>query len=137
MKLSRTVSYALHATLQLARSDSGGAPVPCSRLAAAGGMPERFLLQILRNLVSHGILESARGIEGGYRLCRSPKEISLLDLIEAVGNPIASTPAGFDGLPEESALKLQRALSSVAEYTRKELRAVTLAHLLPDEKGKA
>ena len=47
MKLSRTVSYALQATLQLAQSDSSG-PIPCSRLAAQGKMPERFLLQILR-----------------------------------------------------------------------------------------
>ena len=60
MKLSRTVSYALQATLQLARSTSQ-VPIPCNRLAAKGDMPERFLLQILRNLVAHGILESTRG----------------------------------------------------------------------------
>ena len=48
MKLSRTVSYALQATLQLARSRSHD-PVPCRQLAADGNMPERFLLQILRD----------------------------------------------------------------------------------------
>src|SRR5262249_11351063 len=48
MKLSRTVAYALQATLQLADVDPN-VPVPCSKLAAEGGMPERFLLQILRN----------------------------------------------------------------------------------------
>lgn len=65
MKLSRSVGYALQATLQLACAD-GTAPVPCSRLAAEGKMPERFLLQILRNLVAHGILASTRGVDGGY-----------------------------------------------------------------------
>ena len=39
MKLSRTVSYAVRATLQLAQLQSNG-PIPCSRLAADGKMPE-------------------------------------------------------------------------------------------------
>ena len=80
MKLSRSVSYALQAVLQLAASDAR-TPVPCSQLAAEGSMPERFLLQILRHLVAHGILDSARGVEGGYVLERSPDEISLLEVI--------------------------------------------------------
>ena len=67
MKLSRTVGYALQATLQLARARPSQ-PVPCSRLATEGEMPERFLLQILRNLVAHGILGSTRGVDGGYTL---------------------------------------------------------------------
>lgn len=136
MKLSRTVSYALHATLQLARSESGEAPVPCSRLASAGGMPERFLLQILRSLVSHGILESTRGVEGGYTLGRSPEKISLLDVIEAVRGPVASNFPIHDGLPDELKLKLERTFSGVADYTRQELGAVTLAHLMAETDGR-
>ena len=65
MKLSRTVAYAVRATLQLAQLEADG-PVPCSKLANEGKMPERFLLQILRNLVTHGILRSTRGVDGGY-----------------------------------------------------------------------
>ena len=86
MKLSRTVAYAVRATLQLAKSDSS-TPVPCSQLAAEGKMPERFLLQILRNLVTHGILRSTRGVDGGYSLVRPPNEISLLEVIEAIEGP--------------------------------------------------
>ena len=76
MKLSRTVAYALQATLQLAQAKSGS-PVPCSQLAATGHMPERFLLQVLRSLVTHGILQSTRGVEGGYTLERKPEDITL------------------------------------------------------------
>ncbi len=83
MKLSRTVAYALQATMQLAVSDSD-TPVPCSQIAAKGEMPERFLLQVLRSLVNHGVLRSTRGVDGGYMLIRSPDEISLLDVIEAI-----------------------------------------------------
>jgi Rrf2 family protein len=131
MKLSRTVSYALQATLQLARSEAAGVPIPCKRLAAEGKMPERFLLQILRNLVTHGILESTRGVDGGYSLDRNPEDISLLDLIEAVDGPVISTLPLPGGLPKESRTKLECVLTGVTELARRELQAIKLAHLLP------
>lgn len=130
MKLSRTVSYALQATLQLAQTDSEF-PVPCSRLAAEGKMPERFLLQILRNLVAHGILGSTRGVEGGYTLERSPYEISLLEVIEAIEGPLVSALPAGEGLPSDSRSRLEQALSEVNATARRELEAIKLAHLLP------
>jgi Rrf2 family protein len=130
MKLSRTVAYAIQATLQLAESDAG-VPVPCSRLAAVGNMPERFLLQILRSLVAHGILESTRGIDGGYALRRAPGEISLLEVIEAINGPLkAALPLG-DGLGDGAQAKLEDALRGATDVARRELAAVKLAHLLP------
>src|SRR3954470_15915458 len=96
MKLSRTVAYAVQATLQLAQNKSG-LPVPCSQLASEGNMPERFLLQILRHLVTHGILHSTRGVDGGYSLERKPEDISLLDVIEAIDGPLSATLPGNDG----------------------------------------
>jgi Rrf2 family protein len=135
MKLSRTVAYALQATLQLARSDAR-VPVPCSRLAAEGKMPERFLLQILRNLVAHGILGSTRGVEGGYTLERTPEDISLLELIEAIDGPMTSALPLNEGIAPESKTKLESALTAVTAIARRELAAIKLAHLLP-EPGKA
>ena len=130
MKLSRTVAYALQATLQLAQTDSG-APVPCSRLAAEGKMPERFLLQILRNLVAHGILSSTRGVEGGYMLERSADEISLLELIEAIDGPMNATLPVNEGLAPQSKLKLETAMSEVTARARRELEAIKVSDLLP------
>jgi Rrf2 family protein len=130
MKVSRTVSYALQATLQLACSGAE-VPTPCSQLAAVGRMPERFLLQVLRNLVAHGILQSTRGVDGGYSLVRPPEEISLLEIIEAIEGPWTSSVPVGEGLPEESKTRLQRALLDVTAVARRELAAVTLAHLLP------
>jgi len=130
MKLSRTVSYALQATLLLAQEGTA-APVPCRRLAAMGKMPERFLLQILRDLVAHGILASARGVEGGYMLERPADRISLLDVIEAVDGPMASTLPSSDGLPAQSKSRLVRALSGATNSTRRELAGVKLADLVP------
>lgn len=136
MKLSRTVAYALQATLQLAQTESG-VPVPCSRLAAEGKMPERFLLQILRNLVAHGILSSTRGVEGGYTLERSAEEISLLELIEAIDGPMNPTLPVNEGFAAESKMKLETAMNEVTARARRELEAVKLADLLPQASAAA
>lgn len=101
MKLSRKVAHAVRATLQLSQHPSDSL-VPCSKLASEGNMPERFLLQILRNLVNHGILRSARGLDGGYALARPPDEISLLDVIEAIDGPMNAGDLAGDGLPVTS-----------------------------------
>jgi Rrf2 family protein len=132
MKLSRTVNYAVRATLQLAKSESAN-PVPCSQLASEGKMPERFLLQILRNLVTHGILRSTRGVDGGYSLVRPPEEISLLEVIEAIEGPY-DTGASLEeagGITLAAQEKLNAALTQVTDTTRKQLEAIKLSALLP------
>jgi Rrf2 family transcriptional regulator, cysteine metabolism repressor len=129
MKLSRTVAYAVRATLQLAQLETAG-PIPCSRLANEGKMPERFLLQILRNLVTHGILRSTRGVDGGYSLVRPADQISLLEVIEAIEGPYDSTLEMGTGLSEDSQNKLQTALHDVTTSTRRQLEAIKLSQLL-------
>ena len=136
MKLSRTVSYAVRATLQLAESESS-VPVPCSRLASEGEMPERFLLQILRVLVTHGILRSARGVDGGYSLSRPADKISLLEVIEAIDGPLDSAGESLMAAgPGEAQSKLQTALKQVTSTARKQLEAITLSQLLPPPRTK-
>ncbi|MFO0872067.1 MAG: Rrf2 family transcriptional regulator [Pirellulales bacterium] len=129
MKLSRTVSYAVRATLELAKNEST-APVPCSRLAAAGDMPERFLLQILRSLVTHGILRSTRGVDGGYSLRRRPEEVSLLDVIEAIEGPLDAQGDRLDGMSGEVRNQLQNALRDVTATARQQLEAIKISQLL-------
>src|SRR5688572_2749991 len=129
MKLSRTVAYAVRATLQLAQLQSEG-PVPCSQLASAGKMPERFLLQILRNLVTHGILRSTRGVDGGYALTRPPEQVSLLEVIEAIEGPLDGNSSEMMGLPEDAQNKLIGALKEVTATARQQLEAIKLSQLL-------
>lgn len=129
MKLSRTVAYAVRATLQLAQLEAQG-PVPCSKLANEGKMPERFLLQILRNLVTHGILRSTRGVDGGYALTKPADQISLLEVIEAIEGPYDSSLEMGEGLSLDSQNKLQQALEDVTVSTRRQLEAIKLSQLL-------
>ena len=130
MKLSRTVEYAVRATLQLTLANNG-APVPCSQLAAKGNMPERFLLQILRNLVTHGILHSTRGVVGGYALDRDLEAVSLLDIIEAIEGPITGDLPSTAGLPDLAQDRLDEAMAVVTEIVRRELAAIKLSQLRP------
>ncbi|QGJ69630.1 HTH-type transcriptional regulator CymR [Planctomycetales bacterium 10988] len=135
MKLSRTILYALQATLQLAEAGPQ-APIPCSRLAEAGKMPERFLLQILRNLVTHGLLRSTRGVDGGYSLHRQPDQITLLDIIEAIDGPLDSDLPRDEGMDAASAKKLHEAIERVNEQLRVELSSIRLTDLMSGSKTK-
>lgn len=128
MKLSRTVAYAIRATLQLSGCQPD-VPVPCSQLAAEGHMPERFLLQVLRNLVHHGVLHSTRGVEGGYSLFRPLDEISLLEVIEAVDGPLTSRVPPNPGLSDEQVALIGDKLREINELTRSQLEAVKLSAL--------
>ena len=133
MKLSRTAAYALHATLQLAL-DGRSTPVPSNQIAAKGKLPERFLLQVLRKLVSHGILQSTRGVDGGYTLARPPGKISLLEVIEAIDGPMDCPPLARAGLTKTLHGKLVDALEQATTTARSQLEAVKLSHLLPSAK---
>jgi Rrf2 family protein len=130
MKLSRTAEYAIQAILQLAEHN-GEAPVPCSRLASVGQMPERFLLQILRTLVTHGMLSSTRGVEGGYTLARPVDQVSLLEVIEAIDGPLGNEPTPTKGLSAHTERRLKETIEHVTRTTRRELANIKLGDLLP------
>ncbi len=93
-------------------------------------MPERFLLQILRSLVTHGILRSTRGVEGGYSLTRSVTEISLLEIVEAIEGPIHFEAQASPTLHHDGQGKLQQAFTQIAETARQQLHAIKLSDLL-------
>lgn len=94
-------------------------------------MPERFLLQILRDLTKRDILRSTRGGGGGFTLQRPLEEVSLLDVIEAVDGPL---PAGLPAkvsFPVDVGRRLGQSLERITEQTRHELAAVKLSQFLP------
>ena len=130
MKLTRAAVYALLATIQLSESKAAP-PLPCSKLAKLGRMPERFLLQILRTLVTRGILDSTRGVEGGYRLARPLSKITLLDLVEAVDGPLHCEAENVPNLAVPSQQRLSEVLDQISDDRRKRLASVTLANLKP------
>lgn len=138
MKLSRTVGYALRATLYLA-AEEPNKPVPCSKIAKERDMPERFLLQILRNLVNQGVLRSTRGVDGGYTLASAPSDVSLLNIIEAIDGPLDQPDVAEDEADrsKSSESRLDAALKEVSATMRHQLDAVKVAHLLQPPRGES
>ena len=87
MKLTRASSYALHAVVYMA-TQKQNKPVASHIIARAQGIPERFLLKVLKPLVSARVLHSIKGPHGGYRLAQSASDLTMLEVVEAVDGPI-------------------------------------------------
>jgi FeS assembly SUF system regulator len=66
-------------------------PVNAPELAGETHLPLPMVSKILKLLVREGLLESHRGVKGGYRLARLPEEISMAEVVSALEGPIAIT----------------------------------------------
>ena len=122
MRVTAKVDYALRALVELAAAD--GATVKGDRLAAAQGIPLKFLENILAELRRAGIVGSQRGADGGYRLQRSADTVNVADVIRAVEGPLADVhgtspealePPGVAAPVREVWLATRAALRSVLE----------------------
>src|SRR5581483_5093986 len=84
MRISAKAEYACVAMLELAANYSDAQPVRIKAIAEAQGIPQRFLVQILLQLKTAGLVASVRGAAGGYQLARSPQAITLAEVIAAI-----------------------------------------------------
>src|SRR5262245_35015500 len=84
MRVSAKAEYACIAMLELAANHAEQRPVRLKDIADAHDIPHRFLVQILLQLKGAGLVESIRGASGGYLLARSPENVSLADVINAI-----------------------------------------------------
>jgi Rrf2 family protein len=91
--------YALRAMLAVAAVGGGGELVKAASLAEVQEIPLSFLQGILLDLRRAGLLHSHRGTEGGYALARPPGDISVGDVLRAVGGSLTTVR----GLPAERA----------------------------------
>jgi Rrf2 family protein len=128
VNLSARTQYACTAVLDLALQYHSGQPVQIRRIAESHGIPARFLVQILLQLKSAGLVTSTRGASGGYRLSRPPNEISLgevMNLIEGVN----SQPNENGAAPSPVTQVLQKHWHKIHEVEQKTLAATTFSDL--------
>ena len=136
MIVSAKTEYACIAVLELAAHYGSGEPVRIREIAENHGVPSRFLVQILLQLKSAGLVQSIRGAAGGYVLARAPDEITLLDVMTVVDAQLGQTSASTTrSTPTTRAL--QRTWKEVAAKERELLAAVTFADLVGQLKGAA
>jgi len=88
MKLSLRGEYALRALLVLGLNYKQSV-VRIRTISQEQNIPKRFLEQILNDLKSAGVVESRRGVAGGYRLARPPEDISLASVIRHLEGALA------------------------------------------------
>ncbi len=86
MQITRQADYAVRAVLHLARN--GETRTATSLIAEEQKIPPSFLAKIISQLSIAGLLHTSRGARGGVTLAREPKEITLLEVIEAIDGPI-------------------------------------------------
>lgn len=82
------VNYALRAALELAVRYKENIPVSIETISSAQRISKGFLLQLLIRLKSADIVDSHRGVAGGYFLKKDPAQISLADVVGAIDNTI-------------------------------------------------
>lgn len=88
MHVTRQADYAVRAVLYLAQRGPG-VRTPTRQIARAQNIPLTFLAKIVAQLSAAGVLHAARGARGGVTLARPAKEISLLEVVEAIDGPLA------------------------------------------------
>ncbi len=83
MKVSKAVTYALHALMYMVRHTTQ-LPATANMIAKAEGIPSGYLAKILQQLVKAGFIKTVRGRNRGYVFAKRPEEISLLDILELI-----------------------------------------------------
>lgn len=104
MRLSSLADYAVVMMSAAARHCGGLARLNATVLAEETGVPLPTAQKLVSRLSAAGLLESARGTGGGFRLSRPAAAISLADIIEAVEGPIAMT-ACVDGATQDCCIE--------------------------------
>ena len=87
LRLNRLTDYAIVVLGALAHRQ--GQTVATVQLAELTGIAQPTVAKVAKTLVSASLVETQRGVHGGYRLARSAADISLVDIVEAMEGPIA------------------------------------------------
>jgi Rrf2 family protein len=117
-------AYAVRALAELARR--GGSPVPIGEVAARRDMSPQFLESLFVTLRRGGVLQSQRGVKGGYSLARPAEEITVLEVVELLEGEVG-TGAEHLGPP----------WSEIAEQVRAKLAGTTVAEVAQREAQEA
>jgi Rrf2 family protein len=126
--VSHRLDYAVRALVALARTD---APMTAQQIATAEQLPRPYLLTLLRELTTHGLLHSRRGRRGGFALARRPTDVSVADVMTALaGDAEVHLNGNQAEAPPGSALP--QVWTDARDAADEVLRSVTIADLLAD-----
>lgn len=132
MKWNKSTRFALYAALEMARG--GENLVSVAAVAGKYRISSHHLAKVLQQMVRSGLATAVRGIGGGYRLARRPREITLYDIVEIFEGPqdldgcILSDDATSCSHPQACGIKkVFNEIEQQAYFTLKSIRLSTLA----------
>ena len=116
--------YAVRALSELARRGDA-APVPIGDLARARDIPAQFLEGLFASLRRAGILQSQRGVKGGYSFARPPSEITVLEVVELLEGELGSDASANGAVWTDAVEAVKSVLggSTIAEVAEREAQA--------------
>ena len=129
-RLNKLTDYGIVLMAHVARSPED-LPHTARSLSKATRIPLPTVGKLLRQLSEHGLLTSHRGVKGGYNLARSPRTISVSDIVLALEGPIGFTEcsvvAGLCNMERSCAIKINSQI--IGDALRDALDGVMLADL--------
>jgi Rrf2 family transcriptional regulator, cysteine metabolism repressor len=116
--------YAVRALAELARRGQA-TPVPIGEIARARDIPVQFLEGLFATLRRAGILQSQRGVKGGYSFARPPTEITVLEVVELLEGELGADASANGAVWTDAveAVKNVLASSTIAEVAEREAQA--------------
>jgi Rrf2 family transcriptional regulator, cysteine metabolism repressor len=116
--------YAVRALAELARSGSAG-PVPIGEIARRRDIPVQFLEGLFATLRRAGILQSQRGVKGGYSFARPAEEVTVLEVVEALEGVLGGEAAEAGEIWQQAVEAVRASLGDVtiADVAQREARA--------------
>lgn len=134
MKLSLRGEYALRSLLVLGQK-YGTPQVRIQTISDEQNIPKRFLEQILNDLKSAGLVQSKRGVSGGYRLARPPDEISIAAVVRHIEGALAPVSCVSErfyekcSCPDEARCAIRSVMKEIREAVVQIAERVTIADL--------
>jgi len=115
--------YAVSALVELART-GGTAPVPIGEIAKRRNIPVQFLESLFATLRRAGILQSQRGVKGGYSFARPPGEVTLLEVVDLLEGELGAEAAANGPIWAEAADAARAVLAgtTIADVAEREAR---------------
>jgi Rrf2 family protein len=129
MKLQKNTLLALYSVLEFAADPTRH--IAAAAIAEKYGVSQHHLAKVLSELARAGVVESVRGVGGGYRFAGNVRRLTLMDVIrlfepDGLGTEVQPTPSGTTPVD----VALDAVLSEIDQFARATFSSITLATML-------
>ena len=138
MRITQECDYAIRIMMRLSDTESGQV-VDASTISDQQKIPARFTAKILRKLILAGLIQSYKGVKGGYALNPEAGPVTLLQIIEVIDGPIQVNRCvdNEDGCNRQSAAccPVHVVMQELNELIVEKLSNITLENIKNEERG--